>query len=154
MGRLRGWHKSLLDSISPRGQTSSPQTPPPPQEASQKSSTSKKDAAARNALIAGAIGAGLNFAMTGADNAELRADGLEHYQLSAADRAAAAIANGAKLAAIAGTYTASDGSVLVRAAKGLGAGFVADIAVGAPLGALARVVDPKFGVGRVARPYV
>ncbi len=153
MGRLREWHKSLLDSISPRGQAPSPQTPSP-QKAPQNSSTSKNEAAARNALIAGTIGAGLNFAKTEAYNAELRKYGLEHLTLSAADRAASAIANGARLAAVAGTYTASDGSVLVRAAKGLGAGFVADIAVSAPLGALARVIDPEFGVGRVARPYV
>ncbi len=143
MGRLREWPKSLLDSISQRGQTQSPQTPSP-QEAPKPSSTSEKNAAARKAALkAGLAGAAVNLAINS-----------QNEKMSPAKRAASAIANGVRWAAVAGTYTASEGSGLARAAKGLGAGLVADIAVGTPLGALVSVIDPKFGVGRVARPYV
>ncbi len=143
MGRLREWPKSLLDSISQRGQTSSPQTPPP-QEAPQKSSTSEKNAAARNAALkAGLAGAAVRLALDS-----------QNEKISPAMKAARAISSGASWAAAAATYTASEGSGLARAAKGIAAGLGADIAVGVPLGTLAHVIDPRFGVGQVTRPYV
>jgi hypothetical protein len=141
MGRLREWHKSLLDSISPRGQTSSPQTPSP-QEAAQKPRSSEKNAAARKAALkAGLAGAAVRLALDS-----------QNENISPAMKAARAISMGASTAAMAGTYTASDGSVLARAAKGWAAGLGAAVAVGAPLGTLASVAN--FGVGQVARPYV
>ncbi len=142
MGRLREWPKSLLDSISQRGQTPSPQTPSP-QEAPQKSSESKKDAALRRAAIAGAIGVGLTGLGIMGDQ--------KLQQLTVAEKAALAASNAALLAGAVGTYTASEGSVLARAAKGLGAGVLATTAV-TKLGQLSGVNPLKFGEG--ARPYV
>ncbi len=137
MDRFRRLPKSLLESISSRGQTSSPQ------EAPQKSSTSKKDAAARNALIAGAIGGGYTALAT-----------MGNDRLTVADKAVMVAQNAALLAGAAGTYTASEGSVLARAAKGLGAGVLGSAAV-STLGQLSGVnpfAKPTFG--ERARPYV
>jgi hypothetical protein len=144
MGGLREWHKSLLDSISPRGQAPSPQTPSP-QEAAQKSSTSEKNAAARKAALkAGLAGAAVSLAIDS-----------QNPQMSPAMKAARAISMGASSAAMAGTYTASEGSVLARAAKGWGAGFVTELTLGNSLRALGGAVESSnFGVGQVARPYV
>jgi hypothetical protein len=142
MDRFRRLPKSLLESISPRGQTSSPQTPPP-QEAPKPSSTSKKDAAARNAAIAGAIGAGISFLGTQDDNR------LESGQsvMSTAERAANAAGMAAMFAGAAGTFTASEGSVLTRALKAGAGGLIAGNVVGRPAFFAARKM--QFG-----RPYV
>ncbi len=143
------WGKGLLNaiSISHRGQT------PSPQEAPQKSITSKKDAAARNALIAGAIGGGYTALST-----------MGNERLTVADKAVLAAQNAALLAGAAGTYTSSEGSVLARAAKGFGAGVLASTAV-STLGQLSGV-DPMPKIlshwkkkanqnfGERARPYV
>jgi hypothetical protein len=144
MDRFRGLPKSLLDSISQRGQTQSPQTLSP-QEAPQKSSTSEKNAAARKeALKAGLAGAAVSLAIDSLDT-----------QMSPAMKAARAISMGASSAAMRGTYTASEGSVLARAAKAYGAGLVTHMTLGNSLRALGGAVESsKFGVGQVARPYV
>ena len=140
MDRFRRLPKSLLESISSRGQTSSPQ------EAPQKSSESKKDAALRRAAIAGAIGVGLTGLGIMGDQ--------KLQQLTVADKAVMVAQNAALLAGAAGTYTASEGSVLARAAKGLGAGVLGSAAV-STLGQLSGV-NPfaKLTFGERARPYV
>jgi hypothetical protein len=141
MGR-REWQRSLLESISPRGQTPSQQTPPP-QEAPQTSSTSKKDAAARNAAIAGAIGAGISFLGT---QDEVRRENGQSV-MSTAERAANAATVGAMFAGAAGTFTATEGSVLTRALKAGAGSFIAGNLVGTP--AFFAASKMKFG-----RPYV
>ncbi len=142
------WGKGLLNaiSISPRGQTPSPQTPSP-QKAPQKSSTSKKDAAARNALIAAAIGAGVSALGTAAEDATLRKQSGGKYRITNAYRATHAAATAAMFAGAAGTFTASEGSVLTRALKAGAGGLIAGNMVGA--GAALASSKMQFG-----RPYV
>jgi hypothetical protein len=146
MGRLLELRKSLLNSISPRGQTPSPQTPSP-QKAPQKPSTSKNEAAARNALIAGAIGAGISALGTAAEDAKLRKQSGGKYRISNAYRAAHAASLGAMFAGAAGTFTATEGSVLTRALKAGAGGLIAGNVVGA--GAVLASSKMQFG-----RPYV
>jgi hypothetical protein len=138
------WGKGLLNaiSISSRGQTPSPQTPSP-QKAPQNSSTSKNEAAARNALIAGAIGAGMS--VLGTQDDFLLEQGLR--PLSTAERAANAAATAAMFAGAAGTFTASEGSVLTRALKAGAGSMIATYVVGGP--AYSAASKMKFG-----RPYV
>jgi hypothetical protein len=158
MGRLREWPKSLLHSISQRGQTPSPQTPSP-QDASQKSSASKNEAAARNALIAGAIGAGMSVIETGGLNSK-------GVGLSVAERAVHAASNAAIFAGAAGTFTAAEGSVLTRALKGAGVGLLAGASVN-KVGSLSGAdpipkilshwknkANPNPNFGERARPFV
>jgi hypothetical protein len=140
----RTWGKGLLNaiSISPRGQTPSQQTPSP-QEASQKSSTSKNEAAARNALIAGAIGATMSVLATQDD---VRVENGQSV-MSTAERAANAAAMAAMFAGAAGTFTATEGSVLTRALKAGAGGYIAGNVVGRP--AFFAASKMRFG-----RPYV
>jgi hypothetical protein len=158
MGRLREWPKSLLDSISQRGQTPSPQTPSP-QEAPKPSSTSKKDAAARNAAIAGAIGATMSVIETGGYNSK-------GVGLSVAERAVHAASSAATFAGAAGTFTAAEGSVLTRALKGAGVGLLAGASVN-KVGSLSGAdpipkilshwnneANPNQNFGERARPFV
>jgi hypothetical protein len=111
------------------------------------SSTSKNEAAARNALIAGAIGAGISALGTAAKDAEIREESRGQFRLSNAYRAAHAASLGAAFAGAAGTFTATEGSVLTRALKAGAGGLIAGNVVGRP--AFFAASKMQFG-----RPYV
>ena len=67
-----------------------------------------------------------------------------------------ALIGGAQFAAMAGTFTASDGPVWKRGLKAAGAGVAVPIAVGLTTGVAAELnkITQNFGVGQVTRPYV
>ena len=136
-----------------RAVSPSRQSPPPPPLEPQPDKT-KSDNAERNAAIAGAVGAGI------------AALGAAQETSNPAYIAARALSGGAGAAATAGTFSRSKGSIVTRAAKGLGAGFatalVADAAVNKALvaGGVLENRDGtyyfrnKFGVDQVTRRYV
>ncbi len=142
----RTWGKGLLNAISmsPRGQTPSPQTPSP-QEAPQESSKTNK--VLGRAAIAGAIGAGISALGTGFQDAKIREESGGRLHLSPAFRASNAAGMAAMFAGAAGTFTASEGSVLTRALKAGAGGIIAGNVVGRP--AIFAASKMKFG-----RPYV
>ncbi len=139
----RTWGKGLLNAIStPRGQT------PSPQEAPRESSKTNK--VLGSTVIAGAIGAGISLVSTEVENAQrLRAYGNQARLIPAAERAAYAIAKGARFAGAAGAFTAAEGPLLGRvlqAGGGLIAGSVAGNVAGTAVLAASKM---QFG-----RPYV
>ena len=119
-----------MRAVSPRGQS----------PAAQAATTAQNTSAARNAAIAGALGAGVGF---------IAADGQP-----AVHRVVTALNIGAGAAAAAGTFTAVDGNVLKRAGIAAVAGLGATVAVAFPLRSAADTIDPDFGAGHVTRPYV
>ena len=135
-----------MRAVSPSRQ-SPPVTPPEPQPDKKKSAR-----VARNAAIAGAIGAGISVLGSG-----------DH---PIAGRVAKAVQSGAYLAATAGTFTALDGPVWKRGLMAVAAGNVAAIATGTAanaallaggvihVGADSKYHYTKFGADHVTRPYV
>ena len=126
-----------MAAVSPSRQSpAAPAKPREPQQDKEKSAKEKSDEVARNAAIAGAIGAALG------------AKAAWQEGKSSAKIAARALNTGALFAAGAGAFTASEGNVWNRALAGLGASFVAGAA-----SSLATKAA-KQSAGEVNRPYV
>ena len=153
MGSLspREWPRSLLRAVSPSRQSPPPATPPPQQD-KEKSAKEKSDRVARNAALAGVLGAGISV---------LSSDG--HPPIA---RVVDAVRSGASYAAAAGTFTALDENawkrVLKASAAGSGAWAASGLALNGALlaggvikmNAAGDLYYTQFGVDQVTRPYV